>query len=259
MNPALIEELITAHTKAIVPVHLYGHPANMDPILAIADRYGVAVVEDAAEAHGATYKGKRVGSLGDMSTFSFYGNKLITTGEGGMVCTNDDGLADRVRRLKGQGQDPARRYWFTMVGYNYRMTNIQAALGLAQMEKIDWHLARRREVASWYRDQLADLAQVRFSPQMPWAESVYWLSSIVLETEEADRDDVMRRMLEQGVGTRPFFYPMHILPPYVETARGVFPVADWLASHGLNLPSSALITEAEVQYVVEALKKALSS
>lgn len=258
MDPALLEARITPRTKGIIVVHLYGHPADMDPILAVARKHGLFVVEDAAEAHGALYKGRKVGSLAHVSTFSFYGNKVITTGEGGMVCTNDDALARKIRQLKGQGQDLNRRYWFPIVGYNYRMTNIEAAIGLAQLEKIDWHLARRREVAAWYQEYLADVSSVRFSPQAAWATNVFWLSSVVLAPGQADRDLVMSRMLDAGVETRPFFYPMHTLPPYLEVA-GDYPVAETLARSGINLPSSANLTKLQIARVVAALVSALAS
>lgn len=256
IDPRLIEQRITSRTKGIVVVHLYGHPADMDPILDIARKHQLFVVEDAAEAHGAMYKDRRVGSLADAACFSFFGNKIIVTGEGGMVCTNSDALACKVRQLKGQGQDPGRRYWFPVIGYNYRMTNIQAAIGLAQLEKIDWHIARRQEVASWYRDQLGHVPEVQFSPQRPWAESVYWMSSVVLESSSVERDEVIRRMAEQGVETRPFFYPMHTLPPYVAVG-GNCPVAERLSRNGINLPSSALLAKAQVQRVSETLLRAL--
>jgi perosamine synthetase len=252
INPALIEEHITSRTKGIIAVHLYGHPADMDRILKIARKHNLFVVEDAAEAHGATYKGQKVGSLGDIATFSFYGNKIITAGEGGMVLTSNEALARKVSQLKGQGQDPNRRYWFPIIGHNYRMTNIQAAIGLAQLEKIDWHIARHREVASWYRECLNNMPGIQFSPQMPWAESVYWMSCVVLESLNMDRDEVMRRMLKQAVETRPFFYPMHTLPPYAAT-EGSFPVAERFSRSGINLPSSALLTKSQVQHVVEIL------
>ena len=259
IDPALVEERITTRTRAIIVVHLYGHPADMDPILEVARRRGLFVVEDAAEAHGATYKGRKVGTLGDIATFSFYGNKIITTGEGGMVCTNDDTLARRVKQLKGQGQDFERRYWFPIVGYNYRMTNIEAAIGLAQLEKIEWHIARRREVASWYRKYLQDLPDVQLSPQMPWAESVYWLSCAVLNGPAVDRYEVMRWLAAVGIETRPFFYPMHTLPPYAEIGQGSYPCAERLANRGINLPSSALLTEQLVCRVADALVRTLAN
>ena len=155
IDPSLIVRHITAHTKAIIAVHLYGHPADMDAILKIARDHGLAVVEDAAESHGALYKGRRTGSLADIAAFSFYGNKIITTGEGGMVTCSNRGLEDKLRMLRGQGMDPRKRYWFPMVGYNYRMTNVAAAIGVAQLEQIDKLLERRFDVASEYRKRLA--------------------------------------------------------------------------------------------------------
>ncbi|MGH9437337.1 MAG: DegT/DnrJ/EryC1/StrS family aminotransferase [Terriglobia bacterium] len=170
MDPALIEDRITAKTKGIMAVHLYGHPAEMDPILEIARRHGLFVVEDAAEAHGAMYRGRRVGALGDIATFSFFGNKIITTGEGGMVVTNNSDVDAKVRLLRGQGMDPKRRYWFQTVGFNYRMTNIQAALGLAQLEQIHTHIQRRRTVAGWYLKHLSPLERwLQLPMEMDWA------------------------------------------------------------------------------------------
>jgi len=255
LDPARVADAVTPRTKAIMAVHLYGHPADMDALQEIADAHGIAIVEDAAEAHGARHKGRVTGSLGDVATFSFYGNKIITTGEGGMVVTDDDDMAALIRQLRGQGQDPQRRYWFPILGFNYRMTNVAAAIGLAQTECFDWHLARRREKAAWYAARLADHPAIRFSPQAEWAESAYWLSSLVL-TDDAgiERDPLMEALAEQGIETRPFFHPMHVLPIYAEeTAGQAFPVADRLAARGLNLPSSADLTEEDVHRVCETL------
>lgn len=251
MDPAQIEGLITPRTKGIIVVHLYGHPVDMEPIMALAARRGLFVLEDAAEAHGAEYKGRRVGGIGHAATFSFYGNKVITTGEGGMVVTNDDALAARARQLKGQGMQPDARYWFPIVGYNYRMTNVAAAIGLAQLEQIDWHLARRRENACWYADSLKDCDLVRLQPEMPWARNVYWLNCVVLdESVRLSRDAVMAALAERGIETRPFFYPMHVLPMYRHLSRpGGYPVADALSSRGINLPSSARLTREDVARV----------
>ena len=175
-----------------------------------------------------------------------------------MVCTDDERLARRVSQFKGQGQDPTRRYWFPVIGYNYRMTNIEAAIGLAQLEMIDWHIARRREVASWYRQYLRDLPGIQFSPEMAWAKSVYWLSCVVLNSPQVDRDQVMRQMQENGIETRPFFYPMHSLPPYLEAdGATTYPVAEYLSRSGINLPTSALMTENDVRRVVDALAEAI--
>jgi perosamine synthetase len=258
MDPAKAALAVTPRTKAIVVVHLYGHPTDMDPIVELAREHGLAVVEDAAEAHGATYKGRTVGAIGVIATFSFYGNKIITTGEGGMVVTDDDELAETVRLLKGQGQDPNRRYWFPVVGFNYRMTNVAAAIGLAQLERIDWHIGRRREVAGWYREALTDLPAVTLSPELHWARNAYWISCALLaEDVGIARDDVMRSLDAQGIETRPFFYPLHTLPPY-SAGSGAFPVAESLAARGINLPSSALLTEADVHAVAAALTTAVS-
>jgi perosamine synthetase len=256
MDPALIEEKITPRTRGIIVVHLYGHPVDMDPVLAIARRHGLFVVEDAAEAHGAEYKGRRAGSLADAATFSFYGNKIITTGEGGMVVTDDEALARRIRQLKGQGQDFEQRYWFPILGYNYRMTNIQAAIGLAQLEKVDCHLARRREIAGWYREFLGDHPLLALQPEKPWARNAYWMNSVVLaESFPLRREETMGRLAEQGIETRPFFYPMHTLPMYRSLAEGQsFPVAESVAAWGMNLPSSAGLAYTDVERVTDALK-----
>lgn len=257
IDPAKIEEKISSRTKGIIVVHLFGHPVDMEPIQEIATRHGLFILEDAAEAHGAEYKGKKVGSLGTAATFSFYGNKIITAGEGGMIVTNDDRLASKMRQIKGQGQDFHQRYWFPIIGYNYRMTNIQAALGLAQLEKIDWHIERRREVAHWYQERMDNLEGVKYQPELPWAKNVYWMNSLVLaEHHRIDRDSLMRELAIRGIETRPFFYPMHVLPPYRSLdALPQFPVADRLSKMGLNLPSSAKLTEAEVDFIIRNIEE----
>ena len=258
LDPSLLEELITKRTKGIVAVHLYGHPAEMDPILELARTYELFVIEDAAEAHGARYRDHIVGSMGTTAIFSFYGNKIVTTGEGGMVVTKDSEKAERMRMLKGQGQDPERRYWFPLVGYNYRLTNIAAAMGLAQMERIDWHLERRRENAAWYRDELSGLDWLELSPELSWAHNAYWMTcALVAHDGPLPRDELIAKLAAHGVETRPFFYPLHTLPPYQQAAAGrTFQVAEDLAARGINLPSSALLTRGDVAYVANALKEA---
>lgn len=261
IDPASIEEKITPRTRGIIVVHLYGLPVDMEPIWALTRKYGIFLIEDAAQAHGAEYGGQRVGSLGDVATFSFYGNKIITTGEGGMVVTNDDGLASRVRQLKGQGMDPDNRYWFPMVGYNYRMTNVAAAIGLAQFEKIEWHLARKREVAGHYARLLARIPGVQFQSAPPQSKSVSWLVSIMLGAEiSLSRDQVMNALADAGIETRPFFYPMHSLPMYRSLAGdSQFPVADHLSEHGFNLPSSAVLTPQDIETICGHLVRILNS
>src|SRR5215207_70189 len=231
LDPAQVAAKVTPRTKGIVAVHLYGNPAEMDTLRALASRHGLFLVEDAAEAHGALHRGRRAGSLGDLAAFSFYGNKIIATGEGGMVVTDDDALAARVRLLRGQGMDPERRYWFPVVGYNYRMMNIPAAIGLAQLERAGWHTARRREVAAGYRRLLGNVPGLSWQAERDWARHAFWMFTILLGDEAADgRDRLMARLLEEGVETRPVFYPLHSLPPYREAARGEeFPVAERLA------------------------------
>ena len=260
IDPAVIEEKITPRTKAIIVVHLYGHPVDMDPVLSIAHRHYLPVIEDAAEAHGALYKGRKVGSLADIATFSFYGNKIITTGEGGMVLTSDHALDARVRQLKGQGVDPERRYWFPVIGYNYRMTNVAAAIGLAQMEKAEWHVERRRQVAGWYNEHLQDVSGLTLPVEMPWARNVYWMYSVVLSQDIAlNRDDVIAYLGERGIETRPFFHPMHTLPPYLELAKGQhFPIADLLGARGINLPTWAGLTQDDVRFVCHAIREGIS-
>ena len=218
------------------------------------------MIEDAAEAHGADYKGRRVGSLGNIATFSFYGNKILTTGEGGMAVTGDSALAQKMRLLKGQGMDPDRRYWFPMVGYNYRMTNIAAAIGLAQLEKADWHINRRREIAELYKKFLEKIPGITMQPELSWARCVYWMTSIVLDQDlSISRDEVMRRLAEEGIETRPFFYPMHSLPMYRSVSgEKTYPVADHLSAHGMNLPSYAQLSPDDIEYVCDSLTRILS-
>jgi perosamine synthetase len=256
MDPADLARKVTPRTRGIVPVHLYGHPADMDPILEVARRHGLFVSEDAAEAHGATYKGRAVGGLADSAVFSFFGNKIITTGEGGMVVTNDDAFAGLVRQLKGQGMDPARRYWFPMVGYNYRMTNIQAAIGLAQLEVVEEQLAARRRVAEWYDSRLRGLAdRLEVQPRAPWARHVHWMYSAILSgSARIERDALLKALDADGIETRPIFYPMHVLPPYLDPARPALPVAERLAARGLNLPTHGALREEDVDYVCERLR-----
>ncbi len=251
MDIAAIEAKITSRTKGIIVVHLFGHPVDMRAIRAIADRHGLFVVEDAAQAHGAECEGRRVGSFGDVGTFSFFGNKIITTGEGGMLVTNDDWIADKVRLLKSHGMDPQRKYWFPVIGYNYRMTNTAAAIGLGQIEKIDWHLSRRAEVAKWYREELEGVPGLSWQIEQPWARHVWWMFSVVLDEKlPVDRDQVMSDLRGAGIETRPVVIPIHALPPYLDFARGEeFPISERLAGRGINLPTWAKLTREDVRYV----------
>jgi len=255
IDPEDIRRKITSRTKGIIPVHLYGNPCNMDEIMQIAKEYGLFVLEDAAECHGATYRGKKAGTFGDAATFSFFGNKIITTGEGGMIVTDDEKLASHMRILKGQGQDPDRRYWFIEMGYNYRMTNIEAAIGLAQLENIDLHISDRRKVASWYMEELKNMDDVLSIQKVTeGAESVWWMFSIMLKDRvKISRDSLMERLREDGIETRPLFYPMHQMPVYFDE-NAACPVCERLAANGMNLPTHALMTREDVKYICDRLR-----
>lgn len=259
LDPAAVERAITPRTKAVVVVHAYGHPADMDPILELCRPRGIKVIEDCAEAHGARYKGRVVGSMGDAGCFSFYGNKVITTGEGGMAVTNDASLAQRMRFLKDHAMDPHRRYFHPEVGYNSRMTNIQAALGCAQMERIDELQEKRDTILQWYRDMLADASFLSLNPRMAWADPVNWTVCALLDDRNASaRDDTLRGLKERGVDTRPFFVPVQDMPPYstyrvVGEKEGQAPVSEMLAGAGFNLPSSPLLKKEDVEYCCRAL------
>jgi perosamine synthetase len=257
LDPAKIEAKITSRTKAIIPVHIYGHPADMDPILEIARRRHLLVIEDAAEAHGALYKGKRVGALADMSCFSFYGNKIITTGEGGMILTDNPVWDERARVLRDHGMSKTKRYWHPEVGYNYRLTNMQAALGVAQLEQIDRIIAAKRGNAALYNRLLKDVPGVILPPEADWAQNVYWMYSILLgERFGIERDELMKRLKAREIDSRPFFYPIHTMPPYLANAAGQeFPVAVDLSRRGLNLPSSATLTPEQIAQVCQAIKE----
>ncbi len=257
LDPAQVEAKITPRTKGIIAVHLYGHPAQMKKLKEIAQRRNLFLLEDAAEAHGAVCDGQIIGSIGDVAAFSFYANKIITTGEGGMVVTNDDALAEKIRLLRGQGMDPNRRYWHPVIGYNYRMMNLAAAIGLAQLEKIDEQLAARLNIARAYRERLRQLPGISPQPEQPWARHANWMFSIVLEPDLwLKRDAVIEKLIEQGVETRPVFYPAHTFPPYLKSSdEGMFPVAENLSAHGISLPTWAGLTEDNIDYVCRALEK----
>jgi perosamine synthetase len=254
MDPVDARRKVTSRTRAIIPVHLYGHPVDMDPLLALAAEHGLDVVEDAAEAHGARYKGRRVGALGRVGAFSFYGNKIVTTGEGGMLVTNDPVLAERAAFLRDHAMDPKRRYYHPEVGFNYRMTNIQAAIGCAQLEQADAILGRRKEIAAGYEVGLAGVVGLTQPPAQPWAENVYWMYSVLVEPAfGVDREAVRAGLRERGIDSRPFFVPLHELPPYRQAAPG--PVALALSAKGINLPSGTGLRSDEIGQVCHALRE----
>lgn len=254
--PDSVEKAITSKTKGIIPVHLYGHPANVPAINQIAAKHGLWVLEDAAEAHGSEVNGVRVGALSDCATFSFFGNKIITTGEGGMITTNNDQLAEKMKLYRSQGMDPNRRYWFPVVGYNYRMTNIQAAIGLAQLENIEEAIAKRDEIKARYKENLARLSSdILFADETPGYRSVCWMFNIFLSKGFAYERDRVRDALETaGIETRPVFHPMHTLPPYKE--ERTFKVADEWCQRGINLPTHLMLTEQQIDFVCKTLVEA---
>jgi perosamine synthetase len=250
MDPADVRRKITGRTKAIMAVHLYGHPCDMDALAAIAREHRIFLVEDCAEAFGAYYKGRHVGGFGDIGAFSFFGNKTITTGEGGMLVTNDAALCERARGLKNQGVSPEREYWHDVIGYNYRMTNICAAIGLAQLERAREFIARKRELVERYRAEFAGLP-VEIHGEYGDVVHAYWMIS-VLVSEAADRDPVREHLKRNGIETRPVFYPAHTMPMYA-SGGGHHPVAERLASRGMNLPSWPGLTPAQVGQIRAAL------
>jgi perosamine synthetase len=258
IDPTKIESMITPRTRGIIAVHLYGHPAHMGAILEIAQRHGLFVIEDAAEAHGALYDGKTVGGLGDIGIFSFFGNKIITTGEGGMTVTDNDELADRMRLLRGQGMQADRRYWFPVIGYNYRMTNIAAAIGLAQLERVSFHMKRRREIAFGYKRRLERLQSYLSLPvEEHWARHAFWLYTVTLDDSVGlSRDELISMLLRDGIETRPVFYPMHVLPPY-RIEGHLYPIADHLASRGISLPSHGVLCDDDMDYIATRLERAI--
>jgi len=244
ISPAAIERAITPKTRAIVPVHLYGHPADMDPINAIAEKHGLVVIEDAAEAHGAEYRGRRVGTLGKCAVFSFYGNKVITSGEGGMITTDDEALYTKAKRLRDHAMSPDKRYWHEEIGYNYRMTNLQAALGVAQLERIDAFMAQRRDVVGWYREALAHRRR-----------NVYCMVCVEVEgMGDAGRQHLMGELRKRGVDSRPYFYPISDMPMYGSADT---PVAHRVSHSGINLPSFTDLTREQVLHICAQLEAVL--
>lgn len=255
IDPERIERSITSQTRGIIAVHLRGHPADMQAIRAIAQRHGLFVVEDAAQAHGARAHGAPVGSLGDVATFSFFGNKMLTTGEGGMVTTDRDDLAEHIRLVKNQGMTTQKRYWHPVVGYNYRLTNIQAAIGLAQVERLPEQLSRHRDVARWYREALAGVPGLTWQTEQDWALHAWWQFVVVVDESFApDRDAVLNALQGVGVDARRIYYPMHRVPIYADAAASRrFPVSDRLGDRAVCLPTWAGLTRDDVRFVCDQL------
>jgi perosamine synthetase len=255
-----VERAITPRTRALMPVHLYGQPCEMDGLMALARARNLVVVEDAAEALGAVYQGWSVGQLGAAAAFSFFGNKLITTGEGGAVVVRDGAVAERARILRDHGMSPHRRYWHDEVGFNYRLTNLQAAVGLAQLERVEEFIARKVALAARYGRALGGRDDLVLPAVRPDTRNVFWLYSVVLDPTRArvGRDELMQRLLLGGIEARPLFYPLHEMPPYRRFAREArYANTEWLSANGLSLPSAVTLKDQEVDYVVEAVNRIL--
>ncbi|WP_067585766.1 DegT/DnrJ/EryC1/StrS family aminotransferase [Endozoicomonas ascidiicola] len=263
MDVTQIEAKITSRTKAIMVVHIFGLPVDMDPVLDIAVRHGLKVIEDAAEMHGQTYTGKPCGSFGDISTFSFYPNKHITTGEGGMILTDDDELAETCRSLRNLCFQPHKRFVHERLGWNMRMTNMQAALGLAQLERLDEFVGRKRRMGSLYSELLKDIPGLQLPlAKTNYGENIYWVYGLVLdESTDLDGESAMKMLGEKGIGSRPFFYPMHQQPVFQKEGRfqnEEYPVAERLYRQGFYIPSGMATGEEQVYRVVESVKEIMS-
>lgn len=260
MDPEQIEAAITSRTKAIIPVHLYGNPCRMDHIMEIARKHNLTVIEDAAEAHGAEFAGKRTGSIGRMGCFSFYGNKLITTGEGGAIVCQDPAVNERLRILRDHGMSPTRKYWHDSVGYNYRMTNIQAAVGVAQLERWATIIGAKERIRAFYDANLPKRGLIR-SHEYPSGKSVCWLYTFCLDpsVHRIGRDELLAKLKENGVDGRPVFYPIPDMPPYYHSdCLTRFPVARRISEQGLSLPSSGDLTKEKLQRICDVVNALLA-
>ncbi len=263
MDVNQIESRITTRTKAIMPVHIYGHPVDMDPLLEIAEKHKLIVIEDAAEAHGAEYKGRKCGNLGHISAFSFYANKIISTGEGGMVLTSNARMAERARMYRNLCFRPERRFYHTELGHNYRMTNLQAAVGVAQMDRIDEFVRIKRELGHYYQQGLSKLYGVRFQIEKAWAKTVYWMYCIELDPRLGwSADDLITALRDKGVESRPFFLGLHEQPALYKIGlfKGEhYPTTERIARQGLYLPSGLNLTKHHVDEVISVLKAILNN
>ena len=255
MNPDNVKEKISSKTKAILAVHIYGYPCEMDVLTKIAKENHLFLIEDCAEAFGSKFKDRYVGTFGDIATFSFFGNKTITTGEGGMLVTNDDTLCDRAVHFKGQGLAKHREYWHDVVGYNYRMTNICAAIGLAQLERADELISKKRKIADLYNEELKGL------PLTPHYEKedvfhTYWMYSVLVENSDI-RNKLREYLAEKGIETRPTFYPIHTMPMYSQKFQR-YTVAENIGWRGINLPSWPELTKNQIHYICNEISKFLT-
>lgn len=257
MDEEKIEDLITEKTKAILPVHIYGHPVDMDKVMEIAKKYNLYVIEDATEALASQYKGKMAGTIGHIGCFSFNGNKLITTGAGGMLVTNDEKLGERAKFLSTQTKVVLenKAFYHPEIGYNFRMPNLLAAFGVAQLEQVEEYLKVKLENAAYYNEKLKDVKGVTLPVEMSWAKNCFWLYSILIEDDyPISRDELIKKLGENKIESRPFFMPVHDMPPYKECKAGDMKVTEEIAARGINLPSSASLTKEQIDIICEVIK-----
>lgn len=255
MDPNDIQRKITSRTKAIIVVHLYGHPCNMKAIMALAKKHNLYVIEDAAEAFGAKYNNKFIGSFGDIATFSFFGNKTITCGEGGMAVTNNKKLYEKLIHYKGQGLSKNKEYWHDVIGYNYRMTNIAAAIGLAQLEQAKKFLIKKRKIAEWYLNELKHISEIRFLHEDNNVVSSHWMITLILKNQKT-RDSLRKYLKSRGIETRPTFWPVHMMPMYYDKTVKL-PICEMIAPCGINLPSYPLLKKRDIKIICGHIREFL--
>jgi len=258
MDVSQIQDKITSKTKAIMVVHIYGLPVDMDPLIKLANKYKLLVLEDAAEMHGQTYKNRLCGSFGDISTFSFYANKNITTGEGGMIVTNNKSLRDRCRSLRNLCFQDKKRFLHSELGWNYRLTNIQAAIGLAQLERIGLIVEKKKKIGALYNDLLKNLKGISLPmSNTDYANNIYWIYGILINKKNLNADELINILKSKGIGARPFFYPLHLQPvlnEYKKYNASKFPISEKISKQGLYLPSGLGISYAQIKKVVNVLR-----
>lgn len=270
MNVDQVESLITNQTRVVMPVHIFGHPVQMDKLFQLRDHYGFKIIEDNAQAHGAEYfsqyhghKWMKCGAMGDISATSFYANKIITTGEGGMVNTNSEIFSDRARSYRNLCFNANKRFYHTELGYNFRMSNLQAAVGVAQLEQIDHFIAMKRRLAAIYSKKLSTIPGIRFMEVKDWAKSVYWMYSVEIHPNTGfTADEIMRSLREDQIGCRPFFLGLHRQPALKNKGlfnSGEFPNTDFASQHGFYLPSSIFLQEKDIDFIINCLKKTLQN
>ena len=262
MNVDEVESKITSRTKAIMIVHIYGITVDVDPILALAKKYNLKVIEDAAEVHGQTYKGKPCGSFGDVSIFSFYPNKHITTGEGGMILTNNDELAEKIKNLRNLCFKPPRRFVHDDLGWNFRMTNLQAALGVAQLERLDEFVSIKRKMGQYYTEAFKDLKSVHLPlSNTEYCQNIYWVFGLVIRDEvKMNADEAMAKLAEIGIGCRPFFWPLHLQPVLKKFGfenQTALPNAEKIANKGFYIPSGLALTKEQMDMTIDCVRKVL--